>query len=131
MRRRRDIPNRRMLMPRADKDKRNEYQRLLMRRRRSAAKVASLLADGKEAEAEAEARRLAEAERREDFKMEEAEDLRLIVEDAIKELRAEEGLDPVIKARAIFQGAAVSIKLLELTSLAKRVKELEEEKQDE
>ena len=120
-----------MLMPRADKDKRNEYQRLLMRRRRSAAKVASLLADGKEAEAEAEARRLAEAERREDFKMEEAEDLRLIVEDAIKELRAEEGLDPVIKARAIFQGAAVSIKLLELTSLAKRVKELEEEKQDE
>ena len=115
-------------MPRKDKKSYNKYQREYMRRQRSAAKVAELLSEGREAEAEAEVERLEVEERSKGFKMEEAEDLRLIVEDAIKELRAEEGLDPVIKARAIFQGAAVSIKLLELTSLAKRVKELEEEK---
>ena len=118
-------------MPRKDEKSYNKYMRNYMRRQRSAAKVAELLSEGKEAEAEAERQRLEVEGSKQEFKMEEAEDLRLIVEDAIKELRAEEGLDPVIKARAIFQGAAVSIKLLELTSLAKRVKELEEEKQGE
>jgi hypothetical protein len=56
--------------------------------------------------------------------MEKAEDLRVIVEEAI-ELLKNADVDPVIKARAIFQGAQVAIKLLELTDLAKRVKELE------
>jgi hypothetical protein len=112
-------------MPLKSKEERNAYQRLLMRRRRSAAKVAELLDEGKEVEAAEEAKRFEAEEKRRDFKMQEAEDLRLIVEDAIKELRAEKELDPVIKARAIFQGAQVAIKLLELTDLAKRVKELE------
>ena len=110
------------------KAKKREYMRPYMRRQRSAAKVAELLGEGKEVEAEAERQRFERQEKSMDFKMEEAEDLRVIVEEAIGEVRQAQGLDPVIKARAIFQGAAVSIKLLELTSLAKRVKELEEEK---
>ena len=112
------------------KAKKREYMRPYMRRQRSEAKVAGLLAEGREVEAEAEMARLDEDEHRREFKMEEAEDLRVVVEDAIRELKQEEGLDPVIKARAIFQGAAVAIRLLELTDLAKRVKELEAATQD-
>jgi hypothetical protein len=117
-------------MPRKDEKSYNKYMRNYMRRQRSAAKVAGLLEDGKTEEAEAERQRLEVEEEKQEFKMEEAEDLRLIVEDAIKELRAEEGLDPVIKARAIFQGAETALKLLKLTDLAKKVKELQEEKED-
>ena len=95
-------------MPLKDKEKRNEYQRLLMRRRRSAAKGEVVLDEPAYQE----------------FRMQEAEDLRAIVEEAIELLRDDE-LDKVVRARAIFQGAQVAIKLLELTDLAKRVKELE------
>ena len=101
-------------MPLKDKDKRNEYQRLLMRRRRSAAKGEVVLDDA----------------RYQAFRLHTAEDLRGIVEAAIEQLQNAD-VDPVVKARAIFQGASVAVKLIELTDLSKRVKELEEEKQDE
>ena len=112
-------------MPRKDEKSYNKYMRNYMRRQRSAAKVAELLGEGKEAEAEAERQRLEVEESKQEFKMQEAEDLRVMVEDAIRELKEEEGLDPVIKARAIFQGASVAIKLLELTDMAKRLEALE------
>ena len=103
-----------------DKAKRNEYQRNLMRRRRSANAGDEALAQEGEAK---------ESERWRTFRMEEAEDLRRIVAAAMEQLENSD-VDPVVKARAIFQGAQVSIKLLELTDLAKRVKELQDEKDE-
>ena len=96
-------------MPLKNKEKRNKYQRELMRQRRSQAKSAQALADGDYPK----------------FRMQEAEDLRKVVESAIELLQRDQDIDSVVKARAIFQGAQVAIKLLELTDLAQRVKELE------
>lgn len=104
-------------MPHKDKDKRNKYMREYMRRQRSAESSGEVLTEGKA------------QERWRTFRMEEAEDLRRIVAAAMEQLENAD-VDPVVKARAIFQGAQVSIKLLELTDLAKRVKELQDEKDE-
>ena len=95
-------------MPHKDKDKRNAYMRDYMRRQRSAEAGGEPLAQ----------------DRWRTFSMEGAEDLRRIVSAAM-ELLENADVDPVVKARAIFQGAQVGIKLLELTSLAKRLEALE------
>ena len=113
------------------KAKKREYMRPYMRRQRSAAKVAELLGEGKEVEAEAERQRFERQEKSMDFKMEEAEDLRVIVEEAIGDVRKAQGLDPIVKARCIFQGAETALKLLKLTDLAKKVKELQADRDED
>jgi hypothetical protein len=110
-------------MPRIDKDRKNEYMREYMRRRRSEAKAPELL------DAEVERQDAREFNR---FRMETAVDLCAIVERNLEAVDNAD-IDVAVKAKTIFAGVTVAEKLLRLTTYEKRMRELEaasKEKED-
>lgn len=59
------------------------------------------------------------------WRLETADDIRCLVESTLSELMNSEELDLGIKARLIFKGAEVSIRLLEVSSMEERLEKLE------
>ena len=95
-----------------DKAKRNEYQRNLMRRRRSAAKGDSSLVDS-------------EGKMLKEYNLKTAAQLREILESTLDKLQKDESVDIAIKMKAVTGAIRVAAELLKVTDLDKRVQELE------
>jgi hypothetical protein len=96
-----------------DKEKRNEYQRNLMRRRRSAANPNHSLVDS-------------EGKTLKEYNLKTAAQLREILESTLDELQRNKEVDIAIKMKAVTGAIKVAAELLKVTDLDKRVRELED-----